>query len=141
MHRMGETTAFKDRNLFLKGADIATQRGWTGVPNFILESKEISVGAKLIYAMLKYKDKTALGGGKFGRKKTIRKERYVATGCCCIGSAFSSILLNLSSFNYPGLEGIYLPNLRAYRCQSPVQIFLLSVPPLLRKLQDSNPLK
>jgi len=52
MQRLGENRAFKDRNLFLKGADIATQRGWTGVPNFILESKEISVGAKLTYAML-----------------------------------------------------------------------------------------
>ena len=52
MHRLGETTAFKDRNLRLNGADIATQRGWTGVPNFILERKEISVGAKLVYAML-----------------------------------------------------------------------------------------
>ena len=52
MHRLGETAAFRDRNLRLNGADIATQRGWTGVPNFILESKEISVGAKLVYAML-----------------------------------------------------------------------------------------
>jgi hypothetical protein len=52
MERLGETKAFKDRNLRLRGADIATQRGWTGVPNFILESKEISIGAKLTYAML-----------------------------------------------------------------------------------------
>lgn len=52
MRRIGDTKAFKDRNLRLNGADIATQRGWTGVPNFILESKEISVGAKLVYAML-----------------------------------------------------------------------------------------
>ena len=52
MEKVGNTTAFRDRNLFLKGADIATQRGWTGVPNFILESKGISVGAKLTYAML-----------------------------------------------------------------------------------------
>ena len=52
MERLSETNAFKDRNLYLHGADIATQRGWTGVPNFILESKEISVGAKLTYAML-----------------------------------------------------------------------------------------
>src|SRR4030042_5958051 len=52
MERLGETKAFKDRNLRLRGADIATQRGWTGVPNFILESKEISVGSKLTYAML-----------------------------------------------------------------------------------------
>ena len=52
MQRLGETDQFKDRNLRLKGADIATQRGWTGVPNFILESDKISIGAKLTYAML-----------------------------------------------------------------------------------------
>jgi biotin operon repressor len=52
MQRLRETKAFQERNLILKGADLATQRGWTGVPNFILESKELSVGAKLTYAML-----------------------------------------------------------------------------------------
>lgn len=52
MQQIGETRAFRDRNLILRGADIATQRGWTGVPNFILESDQISVGAKLTYAML-----------------------------------------------------------------------------------------
>lgn len=52
MQRLGDTTIFRDRNLRLHGADIATQRGWTGVPNFILESKNVSVGAKLTYAML-----------------------------------------------------------------------------------------
>src|SRR5512135_1360052 len=52
IQRIGDIKAFRDRNLLLRGADIATQRGWTGVPNFILESKDISVGAKLAYAML-----------------------------------------------------------------------------------------
>jgi hypothetical protein len=52
MEKIGDTQTFKERNLVLKGADIATQRGWTGVPNFILESDQISVGAKLTYAML-----------------------------------------------------------------------------------------
>lgn len=52
MQRIGETKEFKDRNLFLKGADLATQRGWTGVPNFILENSDLSPGAKLTYAML-----------------------------------------------------------------------------------------
>ena len=52
MEKLSNIQAFKDRNLIVKGADIATQRGWTGVPNFILESKEISPGAKLTYAML-----------------------------------------------------------------------------------------
>lgn len=35
MKRIGETTTFKDRNLKLQGADIATRKGWTVVPNFI----------------------------------------------------------------------------------------------------------
>ena len=52
MEKVGEIKHFVDRNLILKGADLATQKGWTGVPNFILESKDISVGAKLTYAML-----------------------------------------------------------------------------------------
>lgn len=52
MLKIGETKAFHDRNLFVRGADIATQRGWTGVPNFILENDTISIGAKLTYAML-----------------------------------------------------------------------------------------
>ena len=52
MQKLGEIKSFKDRNLILKGADIATQMGWTGVPNFILESTRISMGAKLVYAML-----------------------------------------------------------------------------------------
>jgi len=52
LQKIGEIKAFQDRNLILRGADIATQHGWTGVPNFILENKQISVGAKLTYAML-----------------------------------------------------------------------------------------
>jgi Helix-turn-helix domain len=42
----------KDRNIELIGADPATQYGFTQVPNFILTKKDISVGAKLSYAML-----------------------------------------------------------------------------------------
>src|SRR5512135_953935 len=52
MQRIADIKTFKDRSLILRGADLATRRGWTGVPNFILESKQISAGAKLIYAML-----------------------------------------------------------------------------------------
>ena len=52
MQKLADIQAFKDRSLIVEGADIATQRGWTGVPNFILESNEISTGAKLTYAML-----------------------------------------------------------------------------------------
>ena len=42
----------KERNIELIGADPATQFGFTQVPNFILTNGEISVGAKLAYAML-----------------------------------------------------------------------------------------
>ena len=52
MQKLGDIKYFRDRSLILRGADIATQKGWTGVPNFILESKGLSAGAKLTYAML-----------------------------------------------------------------------------------------
>ena len=42
----------KDRNIEIVGADLATRYGFTQVPNFILTKKDISVGAKLAYAML-----------------------------------------------------------------------------------------
>ena len=42
----------KERTIVLKGGDRATSKGFTQVPNFILESAKISTGAKLTYAML-----------------------------------------------------------------------------------------
>lgn len=43
------------RNIEIVGADPATRDGFTMVPNFILTNKALSVGAKLLYAMiLKY---------------------------------------------------------------------------------------
>ncbi|MBZ0130481.1 MAG: helix-turn-helix domain-containing protein [Rhodobacteraceae bacterium] len=43
----------KDRNIVLKGGDVISNGGgFTQVPNFILVSGKISVGAKLTYAML-----------------------------------------------------------------------------------------
>ncbi len=50
MKRMGDVLA--EKNLVLKGADPATAGGFTQVPNFILTSKKLGVGAKLAYAML-----------------------------------------------------------------------------------------
>lgn len=53
--RLGDIAAFKDRNLRLHGADLATLRGWTAIPNFILENGQLSMGAKMIYGtLLKY---------------------------------------------------------------------------------------
>jgi Helix-turn-helix domain len=40
------------RNIEIVSADPVTRHGFTQVPNFILTNKEISVGAKLAYAML-----------------------------------------------------------------------------------------
>jgi len=48
--RIGEI--LKERNIELVGADPATRQGFTQVPNFILTKADISVGAKLTYAML-----------------------------------------------------------------------------------------
>src|SRR6202045_1212838 len=42
----------KERNIEIIGADLATRHGFTQVPNFILTKNDISVGAKLGYAML-----------------------------------------------------------------------------------------
>lgn len=53
--RLGEIAAFKDRNLLLHGADLATLHGWTAVPNFILENEKLTLGAKVTYGtLLKY---------------------------------------------------------------------------------------
>src|SRR3977135_58072 len=40
------------RNIEIVGADPVTLHGFTQVPNFVLVKKDISVGAKLAYAML-----------------------------------------------------------------------------------------
>jgi hypothetical protein len=40
------------RNIQIVGADPVTRHGFTQVPNFILTKKELSVGAKLAYAIL-----------------------------------------------------------------------------------------
>ena len=42
----------RHQNIILKGFDPVSSQGFTQVPNFILKSKELSVGAKLTYAML-----------------------------------------------------------------------------------------
>jgi DNA-binding MarR family transcriptional regulator len=42
----------KERNIVLKGADAATAKGFTQVPNFLLKSNKLSAGDKLAFAML-----------------------------------------------------------------------------------------
>lgn len=41
-----------DRNIILRGADALSTRGFTQVPNHILDNGTLSPGAKLTYAML-----------------------------------------------------------------------------------------
>src|SRR3989440_5777419 len=42
----------KERNIILKGADAASAKGFTQVPNFLLKSKKLSAGDKMTFAML-----------------------------------------------------------------------------------------
>ena len=51
-----EPSSIKDiraqKTIILKGADALSAKGFTQVPNHVLESKEVSPGSKLAYAML-----------------------------------------------------------------------------------------
>ena len=49
-HHIGEF--LQQRNIILKGADAASKRGFTQVPNFLLKSKALSAGDKMTFAML-----------------------------------------------------------------------------------------
>ena len=42
----------KEHNIILKGADAATAKGFTQVPNFLLKSAKLSAGDKMTFAML-----------------------------------------------------------------------------------------
>ena len=42
----------QEKNIILKGADALSAKGFTQVPNHVLESEKISPGAKLAYTML-----------------------------------------------------------------------------------------
>src|SRR4051812_8645079 len=52
MDHIGGRLADLARNIEIVGADPITRHGFTQVPNFILTKTDISVGAKLAYAML-----------------------------------------------------------------------------------------
>jgi len=52
MDQIGGHLAEIARNIEIVGADPVTLHGFTMVPNVILTKKELSVGAKLAYAML-----------------------------------------------------------------------------------------
>jgi Helix-turn-helix domain len=52
MDHIGANLKNIERNIEIVGADLVTVHGFTQVPNFILTNKDLSVGAKLYYAML-----------------------------------------------------------------------------------------
>jgi biotin operon repressor len=53
---MSKPTHIRDilakKTIVLEGADVLSARGFTQVPNYVLESRNLSAGAKLTYAML-----------------------------------------------------------------------------------------
>lgn len=56
-HRVGKFTSIQEllkqrEDIVIRGADVLTARGYTQVPNAILEHPELTPGAKLTYAML-----------------------------------------------------------------------------------------
>lgn len=52
MQHIGRGLEQIKRNIEIIGADPVTRHGFTQVPNVILTNKDLSVGAKLAYAML-----------------------------------------------------------------------------------------
>jgi DNA-binding transcriptional ArsR family regulator len=50
LRRLGDI--LKDKNIVLKGADVATRGGFTQVPNFLLKARDLSAGDKMTFAML-----------------------------------------------------------------------------------------
>lgn len=70
------------RNIILQGADALSSRGYTQVPNHVLENAQISPGAKLTYAMLlKYawqNDFCFPGQARLGKEMGVN-ERSVRT--------------------------------------------------------------
>lgn len=80
---IGSALANPDRNIIFDGADIITRRGYTAVPNFLLDNSKISSGAKLVYVMLlKYayeKDSCFPGQVRLAKDMGV-SERY-AHGC------------------------------------------------------------
>ena len=53
MQRIGESDRFKEieQNIKLTTTDPVARHGFTQVPNFILRDPDLSVGAKVVYAM------------------------------------------------------------------------------------------
>ncbi len=52
MEHIAAKLANTQRNIEIVGADPVTRHGFTQVPNVVLIDKRLSVGAKLVYAML-----------------------------------------------------------------------------------------
>lgn len=52
MRKLSEPLADRYKNIILDGFDPVAAAGFTQVPNIILKSTDLSVGAKLAYAML-----------------------------------------------------------------------------------------
>jgi len=78
------------RNIKIIGADPATAGGFTQVPNFILTSKKVGVGAKLAYSMLL----------KYLRPVELQPLPFLGT-MAIIGTLVLTPLFYLNPFNEP----------------------------------------
>src|SRR5438128_1093237 len=53
MQKIGETAKFKDhQNIVLEGFDPVSAGGFTQIPNYLLNNKDLSFAAKVVYAKL-----------------------------------------------------------------------------------------
>lgn len=52
MQSIGEALSNPERSIRFDGGDILTRKGFTLVPNFLLNNSHLSAGAKLTYVML-----------------------------------------------------------------------------------------
>lgn len=82
MQHIGDALASHDRNIRFDGGDLLTKKGYTLVPNFLLDDSKLSSSAKLVYVMLlKYAwEKDYCFPGQVTLAKDIGKsERHVRT--------------------------------------------------------------
>jgi len=111
MEHIADTLANPDRNIRLDGADLLTKKGFTQVPNFLLNDSRLSSTAKLVYVMLlKYawEQDFSFPGQKTLARDIGKSERHIRTA---IGELASSGLLTVTRRGQ-GKSNLYALHLR-----------------------------
>ena len=95
----------KERNIEIIGADPVTRHGFTQVPNFILTKKELSVGAKLAYAMLlKYAWDNNARSASQAMEIWLSCCRW-GLGSCRVGTRREALYAGEAAFRWRGSSG------------------------------------